>query len=348
MAADLIACPTCDMLHTVAPVPAGGRLRCRRCHTVLLTNRRGAIDRTLAAAFASVILMTRGDLLPVPRALRRRPAPQRLAARRRHRLPQRPDRAALPRHPAADHRHPGHPRQRARLHAPPPPPRPPARPRRRARLPPRRAPQALGDVRGLPHRRRRRAGEDRRPRQHRPRPGVLGDGRPRPAGGAARAAASTNGRYGSSSTAARRVLTARAAGLSGCRTCGKVSPAADHRLPALRHGAAPAHPLQPAAGARLARHRADVLHPGQPPADAQDPHPRPRERQHHRRRRHRAPAPRRLGRRPRRLRRQRADPRHQVRGHHLPGPLDPLPRHPRHRRPASASTTRWSSSAAGR
>jgi paraquat-inducible protein A len=54
---ELIACPTCDLLHRVVPVPEGGRLRCRRCRTVLMTNRRNAIDRTLAAAFGSVILM---------------------------------------------------------------------------------------------------------------------------------------------------------------------------------------------------------------------------------------------------------------------------------------------------
>jgi paraquat-inducible protein A len=61
---DLLACPTCDMLHTVAPVPQGGRLRCRRCHAILLTNRRGAIDRTLASAFASVILMVSAIFFP--------------------------------------------------------------------------------------------------------------------------------------------------------------------------------------------------------------------------------------------------------------------------------------------
>ncbi len=53
----LLACPTCDMLYAEVPVPVGGRLRCRRCNTVLMTNRAGAIDRTLAASFASVILL---------------------------------------------------------------------------------------------------------------------------------------------------------------------------------------------------------------------------------------------------------------------------------------------------
>ena len=63
-ATELIACPTCDMLHQVIPVPVGGRLRCRRCGAVLLSNRRGAIDRTLASAFASVILMMAAIFFP--------------------------------------------------------------------------------------------------------------------------------------------------------------------------------------------------------------------------------------------------------------------------------------------
>ncbi|MFO1104858.1 MAG: paraquat-inducible protein A [Amaricoccus sp.] len=54
---DLIACPVCDLLHAASEPPPEARIRCRRCHTVLMTNRRGAFDRTLAAAFGSLILM---------------------------------------------------------------------------------------------------------------------------------------------------------------------------------------------------------------------------------------------------------------------------------------------------
>jgi paraquat-inducible protein A len=63
-AQDLIACPTCDLLHAAVTVPVGGRQRCRRCHTVLMTNRTGALDRTLAAAFASVVLMISAIFFP--------------------------------------------------------------------------------------------------------------------------------------------------------------------------------------------------------------------------------------------------------------------------------------------
>ncbi len=61
---DLIACPTCDMLHREIAVPVGGRLRCLRCRAVLLTNRANAIDRALAGAFASVILMLAAIFFP--------------------------------------------------------------------------------------------------------------------------------------------------------------------------------------------------------------------------------------------------------------------------------------------
>jgi paraquat-inducible protein A len=52
------------MLHRVVPVPLGGRLRCQRCRTVLMTNRLGAIDRTLAAALGSLILMLAALFFP--------------------------------------------------------------------------------------------------------------------------------------------------------------------------------------------------------------------------------------------------------------------------------------------
>lgn len=61
---ELIACPICDLLHAAHPVPRGGRLRCRRCGTVLMTSRAGALERTLAAAFASLILIFAAVFFP--------------------------------------------------------------------------------------------------------------------------------------------------------------------------------------------------------------------------------------------------------------------------------------------
>lgn len=63
-AGELIACPTCDLLHGAVAVPRGGRLRCRRCGTVLLTGRPGVVDRALAAAVASVVLMLGAVFFP--------------------------------------------------------------------------------------------------------------------------------------------------------------------------------------------------------------------------------------------------------------------------------------------
>lgn len=59
-----MACPTCDLLHSAADLPRGGRLRCQRCNTVLMTDRKGALDRSLSAAFASVILMLAAIFFP--------------------------------------------------------------------------------------------------------------------------------------------------------------------------------------------------------------------------------------------------------------------------------------------
>lgn len=61
---DLIACPVCDMLHREVAVPPGGRLRCRRCNAILLTDRPSTIDHTLAGAFGSVILLVAALCFP--------------------------------------------------------------------------------------------------------------------------------------------------------------------------------------------------------------------------------------------------------------------------------------------
>jgi paraquat-inducible protein A len=60
----LIACPVCDMLHSAAEVPPGGRLRCQRCRKVLMTNRPRALDRLLAVSLASAILIVAAVFYP--------------------------------------------------------------------------------------------------------------------------------------------------------------------------------------------------------------------------------------------------------------------------------------------
>lgn len=61
---ELIACPVCDALHHMADVPQGGRARCRRCHTVLVTPRSGAITRIVALAMTAAILMVAAITFP--------------------------------------------------------------------------------------------------------------------------------------------------------------------------------------------------------------------------------------------------------------------------------------------
>jgi paraquat-inducible protein A len=61
---DLIACRYCDALNRSVEPPPGGLVRCGRCGEVLMTNRTHAMDRTLAAAFASVILMLAAVTFP--------------------------------------------------------------------------------------------------------------------------------------------------------------------------------------------------------------------------------------------------------------------------------------------
>jgi paraquat-inducible protein A len=56
-AVPLIACPLCDLLQRQVDPPIDGRVSCARCGTLLMTNRRGAFERTLVSAISSVILM---------------------------------------------------------------------------------------------------------------------------------------------------------------------------------------------------------------------------------------------------------------------------------------------------
>ena len=54
----LIACPTCDTLHRVAPVPSGGQARCRRCGHRLIAPRDNAFLQVIAMGVTVAILMT--------------------------------------------------------------------------------------------------------------------------------------------------------------------------------------------------------------------------------------------------------------------------------------------------
>ena len=60
----MIACPQCDLLHRVAPVPDGARARCARCHTTLIAPRSGSMARVLALAVTGAVLMTVAVFFP--------------------------------------------------------------------------------------------------------------------------------------------------------------------------------------------------------------------------------------------------------------------------------------------
>ena len=258
------------------------------------------------------------------------------------------DGAALRRHHAAHHRPAGHPRRGARLHAPAAPARPPARPRRRAafRIAAHLKPWAMAEVFLI---------------------GVvvalvkIGGMATIDLGPAFWAMAGLvllvvlEGASLSEWSIWQTLERPRAAPDRPRRRAGRLPHLRQglarrrRHLPALRLGAAPAHPQQPAAGARLALVGLHLLPAREPPADAPHPHPRPRPAQHHRRRRGRAPQPRRHP---------------DVAGIIFLASilipiskfvvilylalLDPLPGPPRRPRPDPCSTRSSSSSAAGR
>lgn len=60
----LIACPACDALHKIADVPVGGQARCRRCGTVLLAPRDGAMTRIVMLSSTALVLMVAAVFFP--------------------------------------------------------------------------------------------------------------------------------------------------------------------------------------------------------------------------------------------------------------------------------------------
>ena len=60
----MVACPTCDALHLLETVPIGSRARCRRCHTVLMAPRAGALTRIVMLAITAAILMAAAVFFP--------------------------------------------------------------------------------------------------------------------------------------------------------------------------------------------------------------------------------------------------------------------------------------------
>ena len=60
----LIACPACDALHNLQPVPPHARARCRQCHTVLLSPRANAMTQIVMLSMAALVLMVAAVFFP--------------------------------------------------------------------------------------------------------------------------------------------------------------------------------------------------------------------------------------------------------------------------------------------
>lgn len=60
----LIACPVCDALYHMVEVPNGGRARCRRCDTVLMAPREGAMTQIVMLSATALILMIAAVFFP--------------------------------------------------------------------------------------------------------------------------------------------------------------------------------------------------------------------------------------------------------------------------------------------
>jgi len=62
---NLIACPDCDLLQRLPPLPTGGKVRCNRCRRILAVDKIHTIERTLALTVAALILFAVANLEPL-------------------------------------------------------------------------------------------------------------------------------------------------------------------------------------------------------------------------------------------------------------------------------------------
>lgn len=64
MAARVVACPDCDLLHALSELPETATALCRRCGGVLRRRRRNSIERTLALSLAAAVLFAVANAFP--------------------------------------------------------------------------------------------------------------------------------------------------------------------------------------------------------------------------------------------------------------------------------------------
>jgi len=61
----LVACPDCDLLQHLPPVPPYGKTVCCRCGKLLAVNKPGANERTLALAVGALIVFAIANAFPL-------------------------------------------------------------------------------------------------------------------------------------------------------------------------------------------------------------------------------------------------------------------------------------------
>jgi paraquat-inducible protein A len=59
------ACPGCDLLQQVPPLPTGARARCTRCGEALATAPSDSLDRTLALTLAGLVVLVVANTMPL-------------------------------------------------------------------------------------------------------------------------------------------------------------------------------------------------------------------------------------------------------------------------------------------
>jgi len=62
---ETIACPDCDLLQRIPPLPPGGKARCPRCGETLATEPIDALDRTLALTLTAAIVFIVANTSPL-------------------------------------------------------------------------------------------------------------------------------------------------------------------------------------------------------------------------------------------------------------------------------------------
>jgi len=62
---ETIACPDCDLMQRIPPLPPGGKARCGQCGKTLATRHSGSLDRSLALTIAAAIALTIANTAPL-------------------------------------------------------------------------------------------------------------------------------------------------------------------------------------------------------------------------------------------------------------------------------------------